>query len=135
MNKAKKIALGSVLLTSLSGGYYQLIGGNTDQAVGVVGSYQVGGPSVQTLRYANPKSFEIGIKKSLLTSPDMRRIEFICGDGSKSFTVYINPVKIIGIPEESVVCDDGYPLLAYPELTKGGYVSQTPEWVGREKEN
>ena len=130
-NRLKKISLGAGLLTMVGAGHYQFIGGQTDQALGVVGSYAFGGPRVQPLSYVDPASFKIGIEKTLETQPDLRRLVFKCADGSKEFTVYINPIGILGIPDHGVQCADGFPLLVYKEdvlKKQDSFITNAPEW-------
>lgn len=104
------VLLGSVI--SLGAGFYLFVDGVTDMAVGRAGQYQLGGPAVQEMRYADPEAFERGILLSTSTT-DMRRIDFNCPDGTESFRVFITGLGVFGIPPKEVICGDGFKLLTY----------------------
>lgn len=113
MKKVKAIVAALGLTVSGAGGHYMLVGGTTDQGLGVVGQYKIGEAHVQTLTYPGPNFFRTSLAITKAGDKDLRRLEFKCGDESESFTVYFTPAGALGVPDKDVQCDDGSYLLKY----------------------
>lgn len=115
--KGKQVLLGGVMAVSLGAGHYQFVGGLTDTALGVEGQYKVDSLAMQTITYVDHNQFKTSLEETFKTAEklnqDLRRLDFTCKDGSKEFTVYFNPLGIVGIPDKDIICDDGGILLHY----------------------
>lgn len=94
-------------------GAYLFYDGLTEQAMGQMGTYDLGKSGVQPMVYASQAAFEDGLKLSFQYQPEIRRLSFKCPDQSKSFTVYNTKIGILGVPKGEVVCGDGFKLLSY----------------------
>ena len=121
---------------SLGAGFYLMIDGTTDIALGVadqmvlkedllqaIANGEVPPPTkAQTMTFPSPEFMEMSLMP--LTHQEAtknnRRLKYECPDGSESFTVYFTIFGIFGIPEESVRCADGSMLIAYDP--SNGYV-------------
>lgn len=109
--KTRALRITAFVVSSLAigAGYYLLVDGISDMAIGKVGMYKVGGPLQQELVYTDKADFD----KSISRDKDLRRLKFNCPDGSKSFTAYVTLWGVYNLPSESVVCADGFKLLTY----------------------
>ena len=126
--KRKSLRISILILSALclgSGGYL-FISGSTDLALGVVDQMTLTDENIEafktgtmpvptatpTMTFPGPQFF----KKSLMITrvqKNLRRLRYVCADGSKSFTVYRTMFGIFGIPDESVTCADGSKLIDY----------------------
>lgn len=112
--RSKTLRIIAIALSTLAmgSGFYLLVDGIDDLAVGRVGQYELGGPQVQTMTFNSPSEFE----QSLSSIPnEIRRLHFRCSDGSEDFTVFFTHLGIVGVPSQDVICHDGSKLLAFTE--------------------
>lgn len=107
-----------MLLVALSCGgvgLYLFVWGVGDVAVGRVGSYQLGGPEIQGMRFASPAEFEESIEAAAVVQPTLRRLALRCPDGRVLRTIYRLPWGTYGVPARDLVCADGFQLVTYAE--------------------
>lgn len=121
--KSKILRISILIISSISigGGFYLFVDGLDDIAIGVIGQYKLGDPYIQTMTYKSRQDFKEKLNLSMdpgngnlgTVHPDVRRLHFKCPDESEEFTVYFTKAGIFGIPSTSVVCKNGFKLLAY----------------------
>lgn len=116
-----RISIFTISSICLASGAYLFVAGTTDLALGVVGQYKLDGPFIQTMTFPNPEYFKLSLEMTRVAR-DLRRLKYECPDKSKSFTIYRTMFGIFGIPSQSVMCADGFPLVVYDPSK--GFVSE-----------
>jgi hypothetical protein len=108
-----RIPILAASIVSIASGYYLVVDGIQDQALGVVGQYNISKSGYQSPTFRNKEEFLNTLKITQAANSDLRRIVFKCPDGSKSVTIYNNPIQPIGVPDDTITCDDGVVLIGY----------------------
>lgn len=109
---------------SLGAGFYLMIDGTDDLAIGTVGAYKLDRPLIQTMTFPGPEFFRLSLVPLQKQNPSLRRLQYKCPDDSEEFTVFITRFGVYGIPKESVICKDGFELVVYDP--QKGFVHQLP---------
>jgi hypothetical protein len=114
---------------SLGAGFYLMIDGTTDLALGVADQMVLSEENVyamlngsapkptvtQHMIFDSPAALKASLEplKHQRGTENLRRLKYKCGDGSESFTVFVTALGTFGIPSISVTCADGMKLVEY----------------------
>lgn len=112
----------AVSILSIGAGLYLFALGLDDVALGrVTGEtrVEVGQPvHVDPLVYASPAAFEAALASTVRSHQwfnAVRRIKFVCPDGTVAFRIYNTFLGVFNVPQEDVRCADGSLLLHYTQ--------------------
>lgn len=109
---AKAVVFAMASLCFLSG-FYLFVGGLTKPARKQVNVAVEGQYVFQSPEDFRQKLEKYQIRKRETQDKTVRRLEFVCGDESESFTVYLTGLGSWNVPEQEVACRDGSKLLSY----------------------
>lgn len=93
-------------------GFHVFVSGLDDVAVGVI-ARDGDDMRVEELVFADRDAFKKSMEGTFATSPDVRRLKFVCDDESNEFTVFNTRIGIFGAPAKSILCADNKFLLRY----------------------
>lgn len=110
---------GASALAILSG-YYLFVSGLDDLALGRIGTEMNGDKKLNAIVYEDQEQFKSALLGTFESQKgwfaEVRRLQFVCPDKSKSFKVFNTAFGILGVPRENVKCADGSYLVYYTKI-------------------